>query len=154
LTIVAYKDGVLAGDKLNVHGSRYAMITKIRKINGELIGIAGPTILATLLFEWIEKHKFQADLFPEGQKEKDGNICTVIRITKDKKIFIYENSSTPWLCENEFYALGSGCEYAMGAMAAGATAKEAVEICGKWAPLCGVGTDVVTFDSTTKRRKG
>lgn len=43
------------------------------------------------------------------------------------------------------WAIGSGCDYALGAMEAGATAQEAVRIASRLDNQCGMGVDVVRF---------
>lgn len=48
-----------------------------------------------------------------------------------------------------FWAAGSGADYAMGAMAAGKDAKEAVEIACRFDINCGLGVDVLMAENNT-----
>lgn len=57
--------------------------------------------------------------------------------------FAHKMGKTKW-------AIGSGADYALGAMYAGKSAKEAVEIASQLDTGTGLGVDVVTFDKGKK----
>jgi len=109
-----------------------------------LIGISGPTVLAAQMFIWAEKG-FPEEHIPAGQKDGD-KFARTMCIMPDRTILMYENSHTPWKNEQKIYAIGAGSEIALGAMAFGADAIQAVEIASKYSPLCGQGVDFLTFE--------
>lgn len=143
MTVICWDGISLAADKLNF-GAINSKITKIRKINNELFGISGKTILSQLLWKWIEDG-CKPDEIPEAQLNTDSH-CTIVKITSSRRIFIYENLPTPWEHEGDVYAIGSGSELAIGAIEGGSGSKRAVEIAIKYNSLCGMGVDVLTFN--------
>jgi ATP-dependent protease HslVU (ClpYQ) peptidase subunit len=66
------------------------------------------------------------DDFPEIQKDEDNGMLMVV--TPAGKIQFYEKSYLPVEYENDFAAMGSGRDWALGAMACGKSAIEAVDI--------------------------
>jgi hypothetical protein len=60
----------------------------------------------------------------------------------------------PIKIEEPFIAIGSGAEFAMGAMAAGASATRAVEIAAMYDPSTGDGVQTVRCGPRPKRKKG
>ena len=55
LTTIAYNDGIMAADKLAVSGNgKHGRVTKIFKVNGHLVGIAGAMDVAIALLRWFE----------------------------------------------------------------------------------------------------
>jgi ATP-dependent protease HslVU (ClpYQ) peptidase subunit len=151
MTVIAFDGTSMAADKMNYNGFT-TLVTKVRLINGMLVGIAGRTVLVQLLFKWAE-NGFSEKTMPASQKEAEG-WATIMCVMPNKEIRIYENSHTYWVCERKYHAIGSGGELAIGALANGKnTAKEAVDIAIEHAPFCGGGVDVITFDVKQTRRK-
>ena len=69
-----------------------------------------------------------------------------IIIDDDKKIWYMENLTYVHEITLPFFAIGSGAMIAMGAMAKGATAKEAVLTAALFDFSCGDGVDEVRFE--------
>ena len=151
MTIICWDGTTLAADKLNWTAGTIATICKIRKIRGELYGISGKTVLANIIWKWIENGMKEKEM-PTSQQDGEKSV-TIMKIDKDRKIWIYEHSITPWHCEDSFFCIGGGCDLGMGAMAAGATAAQAVEIGIKFNALCGKGVDTLTFDQPVVKSK-
>ena len=146
MTCIAWDGKLLAADKLVISGYKRASFTKIRRIGDALVGFAGNTILTNAMFSWIEIGE-NPDKFPEAQRDKD-NFTAGMKITLDGQIYLYENAPIPWLNERKIWAIGSGAEIAIGAMAAGASAEDAVKIACEWCYLTGGfsgGVDVLSF---------
>lgn len=142
MSIIAWDGMYLAADKCSIGGFNYGTITKIFKIRNSLVGIAGTTIMMPQLLKWIEDPENVP--MPESQKNSE-TFSLIMEITEDRKIRIYENAPLPWTNEIDKWAIGSAADMAIGAMHAGASALEAVSICSKYAPHCGMGMDVLTF---------
>lgn len=133
MTTIAWDGKVLAADKRMVHAGLYATVTKIRRIGGLLVAAAGDFDSAQEMFAWIEAGRVPAD-FPSIQKESDRYVG--ILIIEGGKVFKYERSAIPFEIEEPYFAIGSGRDFALAAMACGRTAVEAVEV----AALFDVGT--------------
>lgn len=64
--------------------------------------------------------------------------CCVLMVKPDGKVFLAEGGlyfSGPIECE--YHAIGSGAKYALGAMAMGADAVQAVNVAARFDPHCG-----------------
>lgn len=120
MTTIVYRDGVLAGDTRVTVGDMVVTNrkTKVHRLkDGRLFGWCGGVEHAEVLLRALRKNK----ALPEG------NACDALLVTPDGTLWLREN--VIWIKQKEpYYALGSGSPYAWGALDAGATAVEAVEI--------------------------
>lgn len=111
----------MAGDTRYCDGSLKGKVkTKIYKVNGDIIGYAGNLSEGMAFIDW----------YKDPAKERpDISNTTILVLRHDGVILTYEGSYHP-LEINDFacYSIGSGCEYAMGAMMAGKNPTEAVRI--------------------------
>lgn len=120
MTTIAYRDGVLAADSLVTEGSsRAGMADKIGVARrGGFWGVVGSLCYLNAYLEWLEA---------EEGKPPEAKETSLIRVMADGAI--REWCEVGWVdCRAPFYAFGSGGAYAMGAMAQGATAVQAVHI--------------------------
>lgn len=145
MTIICYRDGVLASDSLFVYnGRRHGSLAKIfRASDGSIAGNAGGGQLVDAFREWFLAGADQAtrptpqsnDEFaalvikPSGEVYDVGERCILTRL------------------EAPFYAIGSGAPIAIGAMEMGATAEQAVAAAIKWQTSCGGEIQVLRLDS-------
>lgn len=127
MTTIAYRDGVMAGDSLITSDNvRCGYMRKIaRRDDGALCGVCGSASLLRAILAW-----FLSGEPADGRPQiTDNDACFIIVRTNgrveshDQRGF--SDDTAP------FFALGSGRELAMGAMAAGATAIEAVRAAAK-----------------------
>jgi ATP-dependent protease HslVU (ClpYQ) peptidase subunit len=148
MTVIAFDGTTLAADKY-VWGRRGAVgrATKIQRITDNLVGVSGSNIIVPQIFAWA-KTGFTDEAMPLLQKDPAEH-TEIMVITKDRRLLMYENSSVPWINERKFWAIGAGAELAIGAMAAKATAAEAVAICAEYHGNCGKGCDTLTFEEET-----
>lgn len=148
MTIIAYKDGVLAADRLmTVNGG--TIVGEVRKIarsvSGYVLGgAAGSAGYAAAFLKWILNEA------PPGEeptpKQGDGlyDRGILIRAADPNVIEVHEPDGTHTI-NVECYALGSGRELALGAMDFGATAEEAVAITIARETSCGGEVDFFQF---------
>lgn len=149
MTVIAYKDGVLACDSLWTDNDlKSTFKTKIRKLdNGLYIGSSGDNddrALVKLVSSIVVDGNLTEDHFPSVSKLQDMNqSITMIVVQPDtRKIFIVsvgtENNESNAVYEitQDFYAVGSGSHIALGAMAAGASAEEACRIACRFELHC------------------
>ena len=123
MTTIAYKNGVLAADAMACIGNRKSSTTKIHHVDGKFV-IAGAGALADIMrvVEYVRENGlsecsrlFDIEAFPSA-------------------IAIDINSGTPYRLErgvwlaitDEYFAIGSGADFAIGAMATGLDAVAAV----------------------------
>lgn len=69
--------------------------------------------------------------------------CLVL--TEDKKLFTFVNPAKWLQIKEDYYAVGSGAQFAMGAMVAGKEPLDAVKIAGKKDPMTGMGFKSYNF---------
>jgi hypothetical protein len=120
VTTIAYRNGILASDSLATsNGLRDSHTQKIHKIGPLLVAGAGISAICTRFVQWV-KDGMKGDSPWQGQ---DGGNSFIVM--PDEVILVFGENG-PWKVERDFYALGSGEQVAIGAMAHGATAEEAV----------------------------
>jgi 20S proteasome alpha/beta subunit len=124
MTTIAFKSGVLAADSMACIGNRKSTTNKIHHVDGKFV-IAGAGALADIMrvVEYVRENGlsecsrlFDIEAFPSA-------------------IAIDINEGTPYRLErgiwlvitDAFYAIGSGADFALGAMAMGADAVAAVQ---------------------------
>ncbi|AXQ69376.1 peptidase HslV family [Caulobacter phage CcrBL9] len=144
MTCIVYRDGVLVADSwvLDVWTKigRFPKIAKREGAHGTILLAAsgdsgysknfldwgrGPGLL-----DWIKKGDEVHEGIPnlgEGDRTANGML-----IMPDGSCIRFDPGSLPYVIKAPFYAMGSGCWVALGALEAGATAEEAVLAAEKW----------------------
>lgn len=126
MTTIAYRDGCLAADTLvSVQTHRDGYATKIAKLGPYLAGASGYHAMTLKFLDWF-RMGMPADRTPEMGMNRDEKYDTYGHIfCPDGLIVTF--SPLGWTKRRApYYATGSGCDYAYGAMSMGATAEEAV----------------------------
>lgn len=120
MTTIAYRDGVIVGDT-QATGDYVFRVKKVARLpGGVLVGYAGGLIQCQAALAWISSGC-------EGDPP-DFSDAQLMMITPDGKIWVAEGALPAYTTSSKFLAIGSGGSIAMGAMAAGASAKRAVQI--------------------------
>lgn len=127
-------------------GYKLKVQTKIHYCNSPLvypkpfyIGFAGGIEEAHGVLEWFNN--------PNDKPPKVRNNEFII-LAEDKKIYTFRNP-LKWIQINEpFYAIGSGAQFALGALHSGKTPKESIGIATKCDPSTGMG--IKSFDFKKK----
>lgn len=124
MTTIAYKDGVMASDSLYTNGNdrRDYYMPKVHRLGrqGLLLGHAGGAPYAHTFKAWLH-----TDL-KEGSPDLGGPRGAEMLIAlPDGMLITVTHGGWEWY-RAPFAAIGSGGDYAMGAMQAGASAEEAV----------------------------
>lgn len=147
MTTVCWDGKTMAADKQMNTGSMKHLVARSKIRAGEYHGLpaifggAGTTVYSDAVIEWLvagmpDEHK------PEMPANPDS--FTVI-VATEAGVFEYIDSLRPIPLGQTKWAVGSGGEYAFGAMDAGASAKRAVEIaCGRDVNS-GFGIDALTL---------
>lgn len=119
MTTVAFRDGIIAADTLmTASETRCGYCTKIMRVGRLVIGFCGTLSNFEKFRCWIKDGAL-------GAFKSDGGNVFIVPPTGPA--VIWGDSDSPWREDAEFWAIGTGEKLAMGAMAAGATAAEAVK---------------------------
>lgn len=138
MTTIATRNGVMVSDGQVSWGDRIDQtnLKKVRKINGCLVGGAGRLSSVLQFFKWFEEWSnaqvVQGEsphvqvFIPEDLDDED---FTGLVVFTDGVIFMYEGGKRCYeIVGAEYYAVGSGSDFALSAMDAGASAEEAVKV--------------------------
>lgn len=152
MTTIAYRDGVLAADRRACVGSRIASdsVTKLFPLaDGSCLAACGVLEKAMAFIDWLKAKTAgeQVGGMPEIENQAD-----IVHLRADGTLWIMENNH-PWRLDTEFCAWGSGAEAALGALHAGLSAGEAVEIAQQVDIYSGGGVSVFTLEKPKTPRK-
>jgi hypothetical protein len=131
LSVVAYRDGVMAADSRINSGDthHYTMDKMIRGNSGELIGVVGDVAEIQRFMNWYT-----------GGEEEQGpkkNFDALV-VLDDGQVVGYFDDLVPIPLHGSYFAIGSGSDIALGAMSMGATAEEAVVKACEHSSSCGL----------------
>lgn len=125
MTTIVYRDGIICADTMisDSIGGIHGRVNKIGFSERYAGGCAGDMDNMVLFKKWVEN---DCKDVPEFSEEMEGFVI-------DEKLNIYFVNNKGLLCpvDVEFTACGSGSHFAIGAMAHGATAEEALAIAAK-----------------------
>jgi len=141
VTVIAWDGKTLAVDRMaSTENGNIFEVTKLRTLNDGTATVgAGPVCKVLEVQNWIADGCLAEDYPMCGESDGD---YSVIHVTHDG-VFLYQ-SQYPMKIESKFFAIGSGESQANGALAMGATAKQACEITFRYQLGCGLGVD--TFE--------
>lgn len=131
MTTIAWDGKSIAGDRLMTIGGTPVTSpeSKIRKLTYDgqpaLAGHSGTSEYGRALVAWIADGCRPGDA-PELRTDED-NGCAAMVCTREG-VTLFSNSVRGVFLGKIRWAMGSGADYALGAMAAGASAKRAAEI--------------------------
>lgn len=139
MTTIAWDGKVLAGDRQRTFGGTPIPVTKVFRQDRYVFGCSGNSDECVLLATWL------AHGMPVNDKPKCDDVGALL--VRDSKLY-YITSPHLLLLEIDapFFAIGSGADYALGAMAMGADAATAVKVAAKLDVNTGMGVDCVTAD--------
>lgn len=128
MTTIVYRDGVLASDSRAYSGDSgpIGFKKKIHRLsNGALLGISSSKVgLPEAIVRWFES---EGEDHP-GDKFEELHFQALL-ITPDGEVYYYHDSLAPsGPLHGQFHAIGTGDQYALGAMTCGATADAAVMV--------------------------
>lgn len=152
MTTIAYRDGIMAADSAVSNPDSGMLIGRtpnkvIRLPSGALYGSAGD-LDDRLLLAMIFDVKTPDDLPDPVALSEIKQSIDAIFVFPDRRVFAVSTNerACATMLEGEFFALGSGGDIAIGAMAAGASAYQAVEIACEWNSWTRPPIVTVTFE--------
>jgi len=135
LSIVAWDGKSIACDSMSISGEYKQETEKTRTLkDGTVLAWTGPYENGLGLIDWWNAGA-KVDEWPSFQS-KDDNWARLI-VVKVDGVIEYEQLPYPQPVTTPYAAWGSGRDFAIGALAMGATAKEAVEVACKHCLSCG-----------------
>ncbi len=139
MSVVAWDGKRIAADKMALSAGLCMTTSKIRRSarTGEILAWTGQHDKGLVLAAWFDEGADPAK-YPAFQTTDDW--CRLI-VASEAGVFSYETQCVPLSFENAFQAWGSGRDYALGAMAMGADAIQAVEIASRLCEGCGNGVE-------------
>lgn len=131
MTTIAYNKGVLAFDsRVTSGGVNVGSVVKGKKTRKYLIAAAGSCEDTDAWMDWMESGGKLEDRKNYGLDKECDMEC--VAVDKKGRVFQYGSKCYPYTYKSQFLALGSGWAFAMGAMALGASASEAVKVAAKF----------------------
>ena len=144
MTTLAYKSGILAFDsKVTADGLCSGTMTKGRVTKKYLVAACGAAEDVEAFLDWMDAGGIQDDKKKFGlEREVD-----ISAISVDKKGIVrhYGGRLYPYKIQASFHADGSGGHLAIGAMAHGATAVQAVKIASTYDSYTGGKVNTLSF---------
>lgn len=137
MSVVTYRNYVMAADT-RAYSGRHTPIgnkMKIRALNNA--GIAGVVTsqpgLGEALLEWLESNR-DPGLYPNMPEP----VFDILHVDEKGEVYFYHDSPYPsGPLSGPFFAVGSGCDFALGAMAVGADAVQAAAAACELDTVCG-----------------
>lgn len=141
MTTIAWDGRSLAADRRVLAGTNYMgeAIKITRSPDGRWAGAAGGSAECNQILAWVH-NGMKPDELPPSQATDD--FCNVLVVYPDGKAELFSKHGYSVAVKAPF-AVGSGSEYARGAMAAGVDARGAVEIAMRFDMATGDGVDCV-----------
>lgn len=151
-TTIAFDGKRLAADSQATFGNLRRRGTKIRQIEDSIVAVAGCVEDGHRFFEWYGQQR-RYELGQGDQPEWLKDVCDSwdCLVLKPEGLFRYGNVGTCIPIEDKQYAIGSGEQLALAAMAMGADAGQAVEIAARLD--INTGGPVVVMELPKKKRK-
>ena len=141
MTIICYRDGVMASDSLVTDGDARAGTIEKLSINRKkwMAGAAGAIHPCQEFHAWV-----MAGCDGEFDPSCDDGEFSGILVSPSGVIYDVDADGKRSRIKAEYVVCGSGSSYALGAMAFGATAVEAVQVAIKLCVTCGGDLQVIT----------
>jgi hypothetical protein len=138
MTVIAWDGKTVASDRQGTCGDIISSRTKLSRLpSGTIVVCAGDSDRCLAVKRWYEDGAKKE----EWPKAQEGNDWARMIVFEDGKVYEYNQEPFGILCEDPYMAWGSGSMFALGAMAMGANAVQAVEAASKHCATCGMGVD-------------
>lgn len=110
---------------------------KIRRTpGGRLVGAAGRTCACAVILDWLEA----GEVGPCPLDLSGNSWSDIILVEPDGRVFVWGESGK-YQVHDKRVAVGSGMAYALGAMASGKSAADAIKVAALFDPGTGRGVD-------------
>lgn len=131
MTTIVYRDGVMAADTRGYSGKQHplGLRLKVRRLNdGCLVGVGSREVgQADCVADWLTCGGSPAEL-EKALGTFERQTFQALKVNPDGSASLYDDTGWPSLAEGPYYAVGSGEDFAYGALASGRCAVEAVAV--------------------------
>ena len=117
---------VIASDSQVSHGNKKFTAKKLFELAGEAVGMAGNMDSCAKFIGWYSAG-CDSESVPEFDKDDDLYFEALV-LDKSGRLMLWDTAMLPQEVLDDFYAIGSGSQAALGAMRAGATVERAIAI--------------------------
>lgn len=139
MTTIAYRDGKLAGDsRATANGLIDNQTTKVWSHKGVLIGACGSQALCEKFRSWVVSGMDDESPY-EGADDGNGLVVSTAGV-------VCFGNTGGWSISEPFYTLGSGYQLALGALAMGASAEDAVKVAARFDTMTGGKITVLSLN--------
>lgn len=147
MTCIAWDGVTLAGDRAAWSGSCCYPVKKVYRIESRslgriLVGLSGDGGYAHAVLRWLETGENPGE-YPERLEK--GAIQIGLIVKRNRRVLKLDSALRLMPTYGRIHALGGGQDMAIGALAAGASARLAVRIVMRHSDMAGIGVDVVRF---------
>lgn len=152
MSVIVWDGKYLAADKQATNGSLARTTTKIgkrvlnNKDNSFLWGVTGDADLGAARVEWIAQTRKGSDAGQYPAADREGDIGCAVMVIDQHGIWMWKNVPFPTKLEDEYVAIGSGRDFALGAIHRNADAAQAVITASVFDVYCGGGVDLLSMD--------
>ena len=144
MSVVVFDGTSLAADRQAVNGEYKFETSKLYRIDDEVCAFTGNMDSGLAMLRWYQLGRPRNE-WPVIQQDRENwsRLIVMRRSVGGPRVEYYDQTPDAILSHQAFAAWGSGRDFALGALARGATAKEAVEIACHFSIYCGMGVDVM-----------
>jgi hypothetical protein len=143
MTTIAFKNGVLAADKMAASGDIPFKATKLFRTKTHAIAFAGEFAEGIAFVKWFPVRDGKCPL-----KKTDALVMDL-----ETGVCSWWEGESEALIEDSMAAIGSGAGVALGAMSFGASAREAIECSSAWDTNTGLGCNYAKSKKARRRAK-
>jgi ATP-dependent protease HslVU (ClpYQ) peptidase subunit len=157
MTIIAVRDGIVACDSLVSWGNlNYAHTKKMRRLpDGSILAISGDTISGSTFLDYAEGAIGRGEEITPDILRRFATInCLWVRVDGVYLVEGKKSGSGMIKLDGEFFAEGSGCTAALGAMHGGASARKAVAITCKVDTTCALPVQWMRLTEASTKTRG
>ena len=149
MTVIAYDGTIVAADGLGTTGNLRDQTSnkKVFILGHAVYAFCGPVRLLPPMLHWVHDNKGTPETWPNFREADTDDGCALLKFRRPGECYLYQGF-TPY-CETqpERWAWGQGREIAIGAMAAGANALDAVQITCKFNVWTGAKLSAIDLNS-------
>lgn len=141
MSVIAYDGETIVADRQSTVNNHPVPTKKLFHCCGYAVGFVGVLQVGMLLLKWFRSGR-DADWWPDDAASTEHGDTTLIVAGRDG-VGVYSVYPVFVPMQVDKFAWGSGDEMAIGAMAMGATAAQAVRVVTQHDIYCGCGTDSI-----------
>jgi hypothetical protein len=134
--------GEIAADSMVSGDDSFYLVEKLRRGKASIYGACG---------DWDKILKFYQVLESGGELDSDLDV-TVLELRSDG-LWVYEGTIIPARIKNEFWAIGTGANYAIAAMHLGLSPADAVKLACKYDTSSNEPIDVLKLEGRRAAKK-